>query len=72
MKPCFGSVLHRLRVFQVGFLSTLLTLAVEHPVIGFHDLEDNLAVGVVEKKVGGQQITSTDGHLIQSSAEVEK
>jgi hypothetical protein len=52
-------------------LRVFLAFAVEYPVIRFHDLEDNLAVSVVEEEVGCQEIASADGHLLQSPAEVE-
>jgi hypothetical protein len=57
-------LLHGLRVLEVGFRRILLPFGVQHPVVRCHDLEDDLAVRVVEKEVGGQQIVPADGNLL--------
>ena len=67
----FRGLLHGLRILQVGFRRILLPLGVEHPVVRRHHLEDDLAMGVVEEEVGGQQIVPADGDLIQAPAEIE-
>ena len=54
----FGGLLHGLRILEVGFRRILLPFGVEHVIIRRHHLEDNLAMGVVEEEVGGQQIDS--------------
>ena len=71
MKAGLGGVLYCLRILQIRFLSFFLAFAIQHPIVGCHDLEDNFAMRIVEKKIGSKQIAATDGHLLQSPAKIE-
>ena len=71
LKPGFGGGEHGLRILQVRVGRFLQPFGVEQTVISLHDLENYIAVRVVELKIGSQQIAATDVDFLGSAAEVK-